>query len=99
MTQCCPFDQGVALPRGDHRHCRHHHCKDITEQVCSQASASVADSSNVLGHRSVVAGVALAAAAVPSGRLALSLESVTLLVVPHQRKFETFFFYILYGDF
>merc|ERR1712139_337459 len=33
-------------------------CQDITEQVCTQASVSVAHSSNVVGHTSGVAGVA-----------------------------------------
>ena len=53
------------MPRGDHRHCRHQHCKDMPEQVCTKASVSVANSSNVFGHTSVVADVAvdLAAAA------------------------------------
>ena len=38
-------------------------CQDITEQVCTQASVSVAHSSNVVGHTSGVAGVAVAPAA------------------------------------
>merc|ERR1711928_315569 len=33
-------------------------CQDITEQVCTQSSVSVAHSSNVVGHTSGVAGVA-----------------------------------------
>merc|ERR1711962_1425163 len=38
-------------------------CQDITEQVCTQASVSVAHSSNVVGHNSGVAGFAVAPAA------------------------------------
>merc|ERR1719497_197929 len=33
-------------------------CQDITEQVCTQSSVSVAHSSNVVGHTSGVASVA-----------------------------------------
>ena len=51
------------MPRGDHRHCRHQHCKDMPEQVCTQFSVSVAKSSKVFGHTSIVADVAVALAA------------------------------------
>merc|ERR1712117_832693 len=37
-------------------------CQDITEQVCTQTSVNVAHSSNVVGHTSGVAGVAVAPA-------------------------------------
>merc|ERR1711887_493482 len=42
-------------------------CQDITEQVCTQSSVSVAHSSNVVGHTSGVAGVAVAPAAAAVG--------------------------------
>merc|ERR1711994_7274 len=42
-------------------------CQDITEQVCTQSSVSVAHSSNVVGHTSGVASVAVAPAAAAVG--------------------------------
>merc|ERR1712200_176825 len=52
-------------------------CQDITEQVCTQASVSVAHSSNVVGHTSGVAGVAVApAAAVGVAGVAGGVEAV-----------------------
>merc|ERR1712200_183599 len=52
-------------------------CQDITEQVCTQSSVSVAHSSNVVGHTSGVAGVAVApAAAVGVAGVAGGVEAV-----------------------
>merc|ERR1712106_212057 len=51
-------------------------CQDITEQVCTQSSVSVAHSSNVVGRTSGVAGVAVAPAAVGVAGVAGGVQAV-----------------------